>query len=97
MPRFYPDSVFTLQAFVRDENGTLTNADDVAFFWRMKHWNQGRSDETGTVVNASTGVYEVEVNPQEGGNMYFRWEVTTPDIVQESVINIADTQFPAEV
>jgi hypothetical protein len=36
MTRYCPGSEITPQAFVRDENGSLSNADgDVSFFWRM--------------------------------------------------------------
>jgi hypothetical protein len=97
MPRYFPGSEFTLQAFVRDENGTLTDATTVAFFWRMKSWPFRRDDETGTVIHAGTGIYECTVVPLEGGNLYFRWEVTDPDIVQEAQINVAETEFPAQV
>ena len=97
MPRYWPGSEVTVQAFVRDEDGVLTNADDVAFFWRMRHWNANRSDEEGTVSNTATGTYETTIVPQEGGNLYYRWEITTPDIIQEGILNIKDTQFPGQV
>lgn len=97
MTRFYPGSEITLQAFVRDENGALTNATTVAFFWRMRHWRESRSDETGTVSNTATGTYEATFVPEESGNLYYRWEIDEPDIIQEGALNIKDTQFPGQV
>lgn len=86
-----------LESFVRDEDGVLTNASDVDFFWRMRHWRDGRADETGTVSNTATGTYEVTITPTEGGNLQYRWEVTTPNIIEEGILNIRDTQFPGQV
>ena len=97
MTRFWPGSEITLQAFVRDEDGVLTNASAVAFFWRMRHWRDSRSDETGSVSNTATGTYEVTFTPQDSGNCYFRWEITTPNLIQEGAINIKDSQFPGQI
>lgn len=97
MPRYFPGSEVTLQAFVRDADGVLTNATAVALFWRMRHWNQGRADETATVTHPSTGTYEATIIPLEGGNLYYRWEVTTPDVIEEDYLNIAETMMPVQV
>jgi hypothetical protein len=97
MGRLFPGSSLTLQAYVRDADGVLTNANDVNFFWRMKSWPFGRNDEVGTVGTFGTGQYEVTITPLESGNLYYRWEISSPDMVEESIINIAETQFPAQV
>lgn len=90
MPRFFPGSTITLRNFVRVDE-TLTDAAQIVFIWKMK---QRGTEHTVTPTRASTGSYYVEITPEEGGDLYYRWDTEgTLDAAREGVLSIADTQF----
>lgn len=90
MPRFFPGSTITLRNYVRVSE-TLTDASAITFTWKMGP----RGVETSvTPTRASTGSYYVEITPDEGGNLYYRWDTEGAlDMAREGVLSIAETQF----
>lgn len=90
MPRYYAGTTITLSQSVRVSD-VLTDAADIYFKWKM---GLRGTENTETPEHISTGSYEVEITPDQGGDLYYRWDTEgTLDVAQEGVINIKDTQF----
>jgi hypothetical protein len=90
VPRFFPGSTITLRNYVRVDE-TLTDASAITFMWKM---GTRGTENTVTPTRASTGSYYVEITPEEGGDLYYRWDTEGDlDAAREGKLSIADTQF----
>lgn len=72
-------------------DGTLTDASAITFQWRMGLYG----DQTSvTPTRTGTGVYSVAITPEEGGDLYFRWDTGGAlDVAQEGALSIAGSRF----
>lgn len=90
MPRYYAGTTITLTNAVRVAE-VLTDASAITFMWKIGLYG---TEHTETPTRVSTGTYEVDLTPDKGGDLYWRWDTEGAlDTAQEGVINIAPTQF----
>jgi len=77
-----------LSVYVDD---VLTDASAITFQWRMGLYG----DQTSvTPTHAGTGLYSAAVTPEEGGDLYFRWDTGGAlDVAQEGALSIVGSRF----
>ena len=81
MTKHYAGSKITVATTITNA-GVRTDPSTVTFTWRMNH---NGSDNTATVTNTSTGVYEADVIPDKPGILYGKWGTTGSPLIFKAV------------
>lgn len=90
MPRYFPGMLVTLKVNVTVSD-TLTDAPSVYFKYKEGLYG---TENTLSPTHDGTGIYEVSFIPQQGGDVYYRWDTDgSLDTAQEGILNVAPTNF----
>ncbi len=88
--RRYAGSTIRLTASVYVDD-VLTDASAITFKWKMGLYG---CENSVTPTHSGPGVYYVDVEPEEGGDLFYRWDTDGAlDVAAEGALNIAEPRF----